>query len=82
MKVGMLWFDDNKDREIGSKIERAIQHYLRKYGQRPTVCYVHPANLMGVNTSFDGIKVKASNSVLPHHFWIGEEETIRKRAAA
>jgi len=82
MRVGMLWFDDSQEREVSAKVERAAQHYHKKYGLRPTVCFVHPSVLLGAHEPIDGIRLRASNSVLPHHFWLGTEEIIQKRAAA
>jgi hypothetical protein len=78
----MLWFNDSRERELGAKVERAAQHYQNKYGLRPTVCYVHPSLLMGMREPVTGIKLRASNSVLPHHFWLGNEEPIQQRTAA
>jgi hypothetical protein len=45
MNIGMLWFDNDKMMDLNTKIERASNYYLKKYGKSPTLCYVHPSML-------------------------------------
>lgn len=85
MNVGMLWFDNDAKSEMKTKIQRAAAYYQKKYGQQPNLCYVHPSMLPSerlvpeqVFTNeatprlfADDIEVRATRSVLPHHFWIG-----------
>ena len=84
MQVGMLWFDDSLQRELGAKIERAAKHYEAKYGMPPTVCYVHPSMLMGNPKGYEGLDVRANNMVLPNHFWLGNHagSSTERRTAA
>lgn len=81
MRVGMLWFDDNKDRDLVAKIDRAARHYQDKYGVRPTLCYVHPTALPAKPVAIPGITVKGTNMVLPHHLWLGRGEETQFRPA-
>lgn len=77
MRVGMLWFDDSKERTLEQKVRRAARTYEEKYGMPPTICYVHSTafNGSGMNsTAFGGIEVKSTNMVLPHHFWLGRTD--------
>ncbi len=71
MSIGMLWFDDNTQREISEKIKRAADHYRTKYGVNPDTCYVHPLTLFAMKSGVPGIEVKATNGMLPNHFWLG-----------
>lgn len=71
MDVGMLWYDDDARRGIEEKVSRAAAHYKDKYGQMPTLCFVNPATLNGGPDVAAGVQIKASRTVLPHHFWIG-----------
>ena len=71
MRVGMLWFDDNNERDLAAKIDRAARHYEAKYGLRPTLCYVHPSVLVGKTAEIPGIAIKGTNMVLPNHLWLG-----------
>jgi hypothetical protein len=48
MKIGMLWFDNDPKVELTIKVKRAAQYYRTKYGQIPTLCYVHPSMLPNI----------------------------------
>lgn len=71
LRVGMLWFDDSADRTLPAKIERAAEHYRRKYGQAPNICYVHESALKHDVALTACIKVVAAQNVLRNHLWIG-----------
>lgn len=71
MNVGMLWFDNDTKSEMKTKIKQAATYYQKKYGQQPNLCYVHPSMVNGDPLRADGIEVRTTKSVLPHHFWIG-----------
>lgn len=43
MNVGMLWFDNDPKTQLDDKIQRAASYYTEKYGNPPTVCFVHPS---------------------------------------
>jgi hypothetical protein len=75
---GMLWFDDNNQRDVSEKIKRAAEHYKAKYGISPDTCYVHPLTLFAMKSSAAGIDVRASNSMLPNHFWLGVDKESEK----
>jgi hypothetical protein len=76
MKVGLLWFDDNSRTDLNEKITRAAAHYRKKFGTLPNTCYVHKSCLSdnGKTAKVGQIQVKALPTVLPHHFWLGQEE--------
>jgi hypothetical protein len=80
MNIGMLWFDNDNNVDIFTKIERAAIYYQRKYGRHPDLCFIHPSMLSRLprvtNSEKDAvqagdIEVRSSRSVLPNHFWIG-----------
>ena len=77
MDSGMLWFDNSEQRDLAGKIERAAAHFRKKYGQLPTVCFVHPSMLPeGAQESASAVvEVRGAPSVLPNHFWIGMKST-------
>lgn len=79
MKVGLLWFDDDPGRDLAQKIGRAAQHYERKFGRQPDICYVHPSLLNGQPRRVGKLTVAPLPSVLRHHFWLGEEDGHRHR---
>lgn len=77
MDIGMLWFDNDKERDLNTKVMRAADYYRKKYGNVPNLCFVHP-NMLPVKKDVENKKVMAGNveirsapTVLPNHFWIG-----------
>jgi len=76
MKKGLLWYDDNPERDLVEKIERATRRYEQKFGAQPDVCYVHPNTLKGNGKlqKIDDVRVTSLTSMLRHHFWVGREE--------
>lgn len=82
MVEGMLWFDNSPERRLNEKLRRAIDYYEGKYGNLPTVCYVHPGMLMDAEAVDSRVAVKGSNTVLPNHFWIGIEGENKKKGRA
>jgi hypothetical protein len=74
MRVGMMWFDGDREHSLADRIERAADYYHTKYGARPTLCYMHPAT--GAQEATGGprdLTVRTSREVLPDHFWLGVE---------
>ena len=84
MKVGMLWFDNDKKATIPTKIERAVEYYREKYEEEPTICYLNPKMLSQANESLSQnkhgegeklilgeIEISQNPQILPNHFWIG-----------
>lgn len=82
MKTGMLWFDNDPNRNLEEKLRRAVTRYLVKYGSSPNVCYVHPSMLIGQQPAVAGMVVRGTNMVLPDHFWLGHDETEMAEPAA
>ena len=82
MEVGMLWFDNDSSLDLKARVDRAAQYYTGKYGNNPNLCFVHPSMIMkderkdsDEQTFTAGqVEVRLTNSVLPHHFWIGTQE--------
>lgn len=74
MKEGLLWYDDDPGRDLAQKVGRAAQHYRKKFGRRPNVCYVHPSLVQEEREEVDSVSISSLSSILRHHFWLGEEE--------
>ena len=74
MKCGMLWFCEGE--ALQSAAVKAVAYYTKKYGLAPTAIYVNPGWYAesGKPSLGDGMAVHESNSILPHHLWIGTEE--------
>jgi hypothetical protein len=74
MEIGMLWKDDDVKRSLEQKLARAADYYRGKYGESPTVCFVHPSMLAdGADRveSAAGLRVLTARTVQMHHFWLG-----------
>lgn len=76
----MLWFDNHDHRPLDMKVQRAAIYFQKKFGHKATVCYVHPSMILGDSVVVGEISVRASTTVLPHHFWLGADEPIRRAA--
>lgn len=89
MNVGMLWYDSDSGKDVGTRIQRASEYYRSKYGREPNLCYLNPVTGESeLPQSVGGIKIETSAMVLPDHFWIGVEKAengkqnqARKKAA-
>ena len=84
MDIGMLWFDNDKKASFEKKVERARDYYLKKYGKKPNLCFVHPVTCGLSNRDalerykqskskavLNGVEIRVTTSLLPHHYWIG-----------
>lgn len=80
MKVGLLWYDDDRARDIEDVIEACAKRYYEKFGIRPDTCYVNPATLERERSPMKSdIQVKAAVNILPNHFWLGVAKPGIKR---
>ena len=74
MNIGMLWFDNDPKRDLEGKVTDAAEYYRKKYGRKPTVCFVNPAMAEKKELKAGGVEVKTSDTILPNHLWIGSQE--------
>jgi len=74
MDIGMLWFDNDPNADLMSKVAQAADYYQRKYGEEPNLCFVHPSMLTDSKLDASPVTVCANNTVLPNHFWIGTQK--------
>jgi hypothetical protein len=72
------WFDDSKKKPPAEKIEEAVERYIAKFGEAPTVCLVNEADA----TQYRGLEVRVAPYVRPNHFWVGREEPTEEVAQA
>ena len=77
MDWGLLWYDDTAGRPLEDKIARAAAHFQKKYGQPPTLCFVHPTVRNGTD-QVGSIQVETLKAVMPNCLWIGVGEVKRK----
>jgi hypothetical protein len=78
MNIGMLWYDNDKQSDLSTKIQRAADYYHTKYGKVPNLCMVHPRTLGDYTLKGNSIEVRATRSVLPNHFWLGVNNNVNQ----
>ncbi len=78
MEIGLLWFDDNKDKSLEAKVSEAVAAYCAKprfAGKTPNICYVHPSTLPeGQEMRLNGVRIVAAAAIAPYHFFVGVED--------
>ncbi len=77
MNTAMMWFDRDEKATLEARVQKAVDYYAKKYGQKPTLCLVHSGALAQLNAkqvNVDGVTVREFKSVLVNHFWIGVGE--------
>ena len=77
IKEGLLWHDSGSE-DLAWKLARAVRRYRARFGNKPNVCYVHPALLPNGDRKVAGVLVRPSSRVLRHHFWLGLEQTEQR----
>lgn len=76
MNIGMLWFDDDAKRVLDEKVARAVEYYQKKYGRKPTDCYLHPSLLPEGVDMAGGVRLRSASNILIHHFWVGVADKV------
>lgn len=71
MDIGLLWFNNDPQLDLTSKVSKAAEYYQSKYGEAPDLCFVHPSMLSEPTVRAGAVVVCSNSTVLPHHFWIG-----------
>jgi len=75
MDTGMLWFDNDPKLDFRSKVLNAAAYYRDKYGIDPNSCYVHPSMIADEREDTGAIKIFLTTDILPHHYWIGVQQS-------
>ncbi len=78
MQTGLLWFDNDPQRGLTSKIEDAAKRSREKFGAAPDTCYVSQVEWekhAAAGGAGSGLRVVPARNILPHHFWVGVEES-------
>lgn len=76
MHTGLLWFDNDPHTTLSVKIQKAIEHYRKKFGRLPDLCLV-PADMLASGQSslqLEKLTVRSFKYLMPGHIWIGVEE--------
>jgi hypothetical protein len=81
MHTGMMWYDGAASSPFGRRLQTATSYYLRKFRRAPNLCLVHPGLLGAAQGTFGTITVRAYSALPPGHFWIGFEDSPKRRGA-
>lgn len=77
MNNGMLWYDNQTSQPIETRLQRAVDYFVAKYGHAPICCFVHPEMVAETIRLSDSIKVIPNGRVLKNHIWLeigGDQE--------
>jgi hypothetical protein len=72
MREGLLWYDADPKRAPQAKLDDARRRYVERYGLEANCCHVAPDEVF----AHPEVQIVANPAVLPHHFWIGRDETL------
>ena len=72
--TGMLWFDNDPQRKLTEKIDRAARYYQQKYGSKPTLCFVHPGLPATIYEASTDLDIQFNTTVPLDHIWIGSTD--------
>lgn len=83
MDIGLLWYDDDKQRSLEEKVNRAVAYYWSKYGESANTCFVHPRMLApdGAPRTIGAVIVRPMRNVIKNHFWLGIERSTDEQPA-
>ncbi len=72
LKMGLLWFDDDSKRALTVKLDEAAERYEERFGVRPTLVHLNPAQAEGVNHR--RLRVWGDPGLRRNYFLIGIDE--------
>ncbi len=72
MKLGLLWFDDDAKRKVVEKLDEAAERYEERFGVRPTLVHLNPAQAEGL--AHRRLRVYGDSSLRRNYFLIGVDE--------
>ncbi len=82
MELGELFLIEDANMNLEQRVLWAAGRYQRKYGQRPTLCLLHPSLMQGARRHMGALRLEAKNTVLPNYLWLGGPEDLAERPLA
>jgi hypothetical protein len=82
MELGELFVIEDPDMNLEQRVLWAAKRYQRMYGQKPTLCMLHPSLLEGARARMGTLRLVAKKSVLPNYLWLGAPEDGAARPLA
>ncbi|HLW02815.1 MAG TPA: hypothetical protein VKT82_29435 [Ktedonobacterales bacterium] len=72
MKLGLLWFDDDAKRKVVEKLDEAAERYEERFGVRPTLVHLNPAQAEGL--AHRRLRVCGDASLRRNYFLVGVDD--------
>ena len=72
MKLGLLWFDDDTKRKVVEKLDEAAERYAERFGVRPTLAHLNPAQAEGV--AHRRMRLFADTGLRRNYFLVGVDD--------
>jgi len=72
LKMGLLWFDDDSKRALTTKLDEAAERYEERFGVRPTLAHLNPAQAEGMKHR--RLRVWGDPGLRRNYFLIGIDE--------
>jgi hypothetical protein len=72
MKLGLLWFDDDAKRKVAEKLDEAAERYEERFGVRPTLVHLNPAQAEGL--AHRRLRVYGDASLRRNYFLVGVDD--------
>lgn len=74
MDIGLLWKIDHPRHTLAQAVARAAEAYRRRFGEVPTVCFIHPVRAPrlapGEQMFVAGLRLLTARSVPPGFIWL------------
>src|SRR3954454_1761682 len=78
MREGLLWYDPDPPRPAAEKIAGAARRFRERFGAALICCPLHP----DADAGEASVHVVTDPRILPHHYWIGVDDTLPVPRAA
>ena len=72
MKLGLLWFDDDAKRKVVEKLDEAAERYAERFGVRPTLAHLNPAQAEGL--AHRRLRLCGDPGLRRNYFLVGVDE--------
>jgi hypothetical protein len=73
LKLGLLWFDDDAKRAVLDKLDEAAERYEERFGVRPTLAHLNPAQAEGLKHR--RMRVCGDPGLRRNYFIVGVDDT-------
>lgn len=76
MRMGLLWFDNSKQKTVRQRIDEGRERYRDRFGSSPDTVHVNPEEVV----QHPSLRVVPNRHIRPCHYWLGNDEEGVKSA--